>query len=314
MDKAVSIVAVGANPAWQKVLKFSKFTYDEVNRAYEMWAFASGKGINFARAAKVWDKAQVQVVQFAGGDNGRLLLDDLKRENLGTYTVETAVPTRCCITCLSDSDNTMTELIEPSGVPGQSEQQQALAYIENAMKNADGMALCGQLPNGMDVAFYECCVKIAAAENAKLLIDSWKGIAPVLAACSSGTLKINKNELSALTGVEDVYAAAGLLLNSHALEYVAVTAGAGRAHFFARGRAWSYEVPKLPRVVNPVGSGDTTSAVYLSEITAGEKPEVAFAKALAAASANCLTMKCGEFDRCKAEEFFHNINISETEF
>ena len=69
-------------------------------------------------------------------------------------------------------------------------------------------------------------------------------------------------------------------------------------------------MPRIEKVVNPVGSGDTASAVLLSCLLADETPEKAFAYAIAAASANCLSMKCGEFDRAIAEKLFEDINIT----
>ena len=149
-----NILAVGANPAWQKVLQFSDLRKNSVNRADRMWSFASGKGVNFARAAKVWMRAGVELLQFAGGDNGKLLLDDLAKEELKVKTIAVNSPTRCCITCLSDKDNSMTELIEPSQVPGDREVNAALEYIAETMPQMSAMALCGQLPGTMNIDFY----------------------------------------------------------------------------------------------------------------------------------------------------------------
>ena len=310
MAEKKKIIAVGANPAWQKVLQFASMRYNAVNRAERMWAFASGKGINFARAARNWGTADVEVVQFAGGDNGKLLLDDLAQENLPVKSFPSLIPTRCCITCLSDHDNSMTELIEPSQAPAAEVQEQALEYIRERMKVADGMALCGQLPAGMPIDFYVKCAEIAAANNKVLLIDSWKNITPVLQTAGNAVLKINADELMALTGINDIQLALKMLFESYQLRGAAITNGAGNAFFAVPGKCWQYSVPKLSYVVNPVVSGDTASAVFLSETVAGTAPEQAFAKALAAASANCCSMKCGEYEKYSAIEFYNNITTT----
>lgn len=310
MERKPLILAIGANPAWQKVLQFNHLKLDAVNRAAGMWAFASGKGINFARAARNWGAADVEVVQFAGGDNGKLLLDDLAQENLPVKSFPSLIPTRCCITCLSDHDNSMTELIEPSQAPAAEVQEQALEYIRERMKVADGMALCGQLPTGMPIDFYVKCAEIAAANNKVLLIDSWKNITPVLQTAGNAVLKINADELMALTGINDIQLALKMLFESYQLRGAAITNGAKNAFFAVPGKCWQYSVPKLSYVVNPVGSGDTASAVFLSETVAGTAPEQAFAKALAAASANCCSMKCGEYEKYSAIEFYNNITIT----
>ena len=307
------IIAVGANPAWQKVLEFKNLEHDAVNRAERMWAFASGKGINFARAAHNWGVAGVKLVQFAGGDNGRLLLDDLARESLDVCTIAGESPTRCCITCLSGSDNSMTELIEPSGAPGLPAEKEALESIRQFAAQADAMAFCGQLPAGLNVDFYVKCAEYAAENGLRLLIDSWKNIAPVLKASCRATLKINVDELAALTGISDVYAAIKMLFEAYDLEFIAITNGAKAAYFADRSKVYVYKVPYLEQVVNPVGSGDTASAVFFSSLLDGISPEEAFAYALAAASANCMSMKCAEFDRQTAMDLYEKITVEETE-
>ena len=149
MGKRPVILAIGANPAWQKVLQFENLQHNAVNRAVQLWSFASGKGINFARAAHNWQCADVKLLQFAGGDNGKLLLDDLAKETLDVKSIAVETPTRCCITCLSKADNSMTELIEPSQAPGAEAESAALEFIQQYIKTAGGLALCGQLPGGI---------------------------------------------------------------------------------------------------------------------------------------------------------------------
>ena len=53
----------------------------------------------------------------------------------------------------------------------------------------------------------------------------------------------------------------------------------------------------VEQVVNPIGCGDTASAVMFSEIVAGTAPEEAFHLALAAASANCMSSLPGSFEK-----------------
>ena len=309
MGKKPLILTIGANPAWQKVLKFSALKLDAVNRADALWAFASGKGINFARAVRNWGAAESLLLQFAGGDNGKLLLDDLEKENLAAKTFVSSIPTRCCITCLSDHDNSMTELIEPSQAPDRELQQQALEFIAEHIAEADGMAFCGQLPANMPIDFYVECARIAAKEHKTLLIDSWKNITPVLQCAENAVLKINGDELRELTGIADTKTALKKLFDSCNLRGIAITNGAESAYYAEGGKIWQYSIPKLDHVVNPVGSGDTASAVFMSELLVGNEPEKAFACALAAATANCCSMKCGEFDRNEAMEFYKSVNI-----
>ena len=69
------IAVMGANAARQKTLIFDRLCPGEVNRAVSMSEIPSGKGINFCRAARNWNRAEAVVIQFAGGDNGKYLVD-----------------------------------------------------------------------------------------------------------------------------------------------------------------------------------------------------------------------------------------------
>lgn len=308
--KKPQILAIGANPAWQKVLQFESLCYNAVNRASALWNFASGKGINFARAARNWGAAEVKLLQFAAGENGRLLLEDLKNESLDVKTIAGLSPTRCCITCLGASDSSMTELIEPSGAPGLAAETEALEFIKSYILQADALALCGQLPGGMAPEFYLESVKAASAAGKLILIDCWKDITKVLSAAENALLKINADELAALTGCREITEGVEKLFKSYNLNFAAITNGAEKAYFADNsGNMWRYTVPDVGQVINPVGCGDTASAVLLSELLSGTAPEKAFACALAAASANCLSMKCAEFDRSKAVELLKNTTF-----
>ncbi|MFA7230256.1 MAG: PfkB family carbohydrate kinase, partial [Victivallaceae bacterium] len=108
------IIAFGPNPAWQKALFFKKFTAGAINRAEEMQSFPSGKGVNFCRAAAQWNEFSTLLIQFAGGDTGKLLCAGLAEEKIEHRTIEAEFSTRTSVTCLCRTSQTMTEVIEPS--------------------------------------------------------------------------------------------------------------------------------------------------------------------------------------------------------
>ena len=157
--------------------------------------------------------------------------------------------------------------------------------------------------------FYLECAKIASENGKLLLIDSWKNISELLKRATRAVLKINTDELAELTGIDETIPALKMLMQNSSLELAAITAGGGKAYLADKLDIYTFTVPKSPQVVNPVGSGDTASAVLLSELVNNTSPEQAFAKALAAASANCLTMKCGEYDIETAGKFYEQIII-----
>ena len=102
------ILVSGLNPAWQKTLIFPALQWGEVNRAAKAECTASGKGINFARAAKTWGKADALVLQFAGGITGKLLTDVLEQEQIRHFTAVSEAKTRVCTTVISQNPHSVT--------------------------------------------------------------------------------------------------------------------------------------------------------------------------------------------------------------
>lgn len=296
------IAVLGANPACQKTLFFPEFRYGEVNRAARMEVLASGKGINFCRAAAHWGRAAGVLMQFTGGETGRFIREALAREHLAAVDTVVAGTTRCCVTCLDETRRVMTELIEPSAAVSESEAEDLLGNWREALTDAAAAAICGTLPDGSDYRLYRRAADLAHAAGKPLLFDAWQELEPCLRS-GDNLLKINRSELAKLTGISDLRAALSALFRRCRLRFAAITDGADRAFASDGTNLYTYEIPRVPEVVNPIGCGDTASAVLLSEIVSGTEPPRAFQLALGAASANCMTSRPGSFDRAAAERF-----------
>ncbi len=296
------ILVLGANPSCQKTLFFNGFRYGEVNRAVKMECFPSGKGINFCRAAGIWGRMETLLFQFCGGSNGKRIENALKAENISALSLPVAGETRCCTTCLDEKNHVMTELIEPSSAVSETEADALLAAFRTGLPDACGAAICGTLPDGSNSRIYHEVAKMAHDAGVPLFLDAWKNIRECL---EHGTnyLKINREELAAFTGEKTLRAGLKKLFASCRVEFAAITDGAEQA-FASDGRTlFTYAVPVVEQVVNPIGCGDTASAVFAGEISAGTPCEKAFQLALCAASANCLNSLPGSFDRNIAMDF-----------
>lgn len=300
------VTVLGANPAFQKTLTFDGFRQGKVNRAKDVTFTASGKGINFCRAARCWNLVSTELIQFIGGANGDFILEELDKEGLAHLSTRTAAATRCCTTCLNSDD--ITEIIDPSGSASQEESDHLLADLRNSLQNACGFAVCGTLPGKTDPALYERSIVAAAESHALVLLDAYKDIDKLFAPNRKNVLKINRDELNCLTGIPDAEKALEALFDRFPLYAAAITDGPDKAYAFDGKEFFVYELPEL-KVVNPIGSGDTASAVLLSELVSGRDLRQAFLMALSAASANCLTIQPGNFDREQALHLAQNTKI-----
>ena len=308
----IKTAVLGANPAWQKILVFKKFSCGNVNRAESAEEFPSGKGVNFCRACSIHGSSVPVLLQFAGGENGQKLVSMLDRMNIIHKTSATIQNTRCCITILNRENNSTTECIEPSYAASEDEINTLLSMAEEIMPECKIAAICGTLPGNTSTDVYTKFAAIAKKYDVPLLCDACKGIEGIFAAGCTTDLKINLEELQLLTGEESPYTAVKkLFANCHSLRTVAITDGAANAFASDGKRFITYHLPVLQNIISTLGCGDTASAVYSSCLAENIPFDEAFKKALAAASANCLSEICGEYDIMDAAGIEINITTQE---
>lgn len=305
------IVAAGFNPAWQKVITFEKIVCGNVNRASGLEEFASGKGINFCRAVKCYDRASAHLIQFCGGTNGERIEAALKKEGICFDSVKTAAGTRCCDTCIDLESGKTTELIEPSYPAAAEEVEQYVEKFSAHLNGAAAAAFCGTLPTGTDGRLYGRLAGIAAEKNVPLLVDAWKNVDDIFSSGAEIWLKINREELAALTGKAELKDGLMVLNSRWGIKKAAITDGPGAAFAFDCGKIVKYTLPVLTKIVNPIGCGDTASAVLCSGLVNGNNWFEAFARALGAASANCLSSLCGSFAKSDADRLASVVTYSE---
>ena len=304
------LAILGPNPAWQKTLFFRSFSCGSVNRALKMEHLASGKGINFCRALLCAGESEPTVIQFCGGENGAKLNEAMKAEGIPFISIPVSGNTRCCITCLDESAQVMTEIIEPSFPASADEVDAMLAAFGESLRHSAGAAFCGSLPDGTDPSLYVRAAALAGERNVPLLIDACRDLDEVFEAGAEIILKINIEELAKLSGVQDHIGGLQKLFKRFAnLKYAAITDGPGKAFATDGKKLAIYTLPELKFVASPLGCGDTASAVLLSGICSGKDIFTAFRFALAAASANCLNPTPGKFDPAEAAELMPDLEF-----
>ena len=307
------ILISGANPAWQKALTFSKITAGKVNRAKEILEFASGKGINFARAVSIYGKADAEVVQFLAGANGKRIALELDREKIAHTDIFLADgETRVCSTCIDLSTQESTELIEPSPLLSSDDIEKFKQSVSGKIPDCDAFAICGTMPSGAPQDIYYELTMEALNAGKYVLADTIFNLTPILEASEKSVLlKINADELAEYSKMNSTVEALQMLDSKYLLACAAITDGSNKAYLLFNHKIYEYELPKLENIVNPIGCGDTASAVLMSEFMASEDALKAFSAALGCASANCLSMLCASYDLNFALDYANNLIIKE---
>lgn len=197
------------------------------------------------------------------------------------------------------------------------------------------MAISGSLPPGVTPEFYAKTAQEARRAGARVLLDGVKGVRAALDTKCVDVLKVNVEELQCLAQTVAQYdeldsfpymqvaQAATIILKRFPVQNVAITDGGRRAYLFSQGGSCALEY-RLPtsltsKIVNPIGAGDTVSAVLLTHWVDQRACDLpgAMADGLAAGTASCFHMHGSAFaidDACVVRRgiLVHKIMHSDT--
>jgi len=289
------ILVVGLSPAWQRTLVFEEIMPGKVNRAARVGETASGKGVNVARVASILG-ADVKLLTVAGGERGRLLKAQLKRQELNARVVPVQVETRICQTLLTRV--TTTELVEEAGPLTSVEVKEVLRVFAQAVREADLVVLTGTVPKGCGDDFYARLVDESIRRGARVLIDAQKVQLRNALKRRPFLVRINRDELAAATGIEcagrkSILPAVGKLMrrgpqwavigDGAKIIYVSETPGI---------RASTFTPPRV-ETKNPIGSGDAMMAGLAVALVRGQPILEAARFGAACGAANAMTAEPG---------------------
>ena len=293
-------LCLGLTPALQRTLVFDCLEVDEVNRARQVVESAAGKALNTARALATLG-TPAQVAGFNGGETGRRVAAFLKAYGVeaGALTPVKA-PTRICSTLIDRRSGTVTELVEEAPAPGAAAVKR---FVRENLERASGasmLVISGTLPPFVADDFYVGFARSAARAGIPVVIDSHKAALvnvlferPLLA-------KLNVRELEA-TLREPVNTERRILRGMRDLmgmgaRNVFVTQGGKPAYLLTQEGAWRYTPPETRQCVNPIGSGDCTTAGIAYALLKGKGLRAAVGYGLACGSANVETLTPADFD------------------
>jgi tagatose 6-phosphate kinase len=306
------ILCLGTTPALQRTMRFGRFTLDTVNRATEVFDYASGKVINVARVIHQLGKP-VLASGFLGGDSGRFMRTDLDKTGIPHDFVTVKPPTRQCITLLDRATETSTELVEEASPVEPAAWESLYQTLRRQLEQADLLVMTGSLVPDAPADFYARCTAIANERNIPVVLDA-RG-EPLMNALSQrpAVVKPNLSELASTIG-RDIQTDADLRdailrlieLGAH---WAIITRGPKPA-IVSDGRSfWTLSTPKVP-ILNTIGSGDAFTAGLAVELSAGRTMPDACHLAAACGAANAMTMWAGFVEPEKALELLEKIQIA----
>lgn len=307
------ILCLGLTPAVQRTLLFDALAINEVNRAKTVIESAAGKALNTARALSVLSMP-VEVAGLNGGATGRKI--DAFLKSYGVTSVQTSMKanTRICTTLLDQRHGTITELVEEAPNPGATALKRFTRDNLERVSDAAALVISGTLPPFVEETFYVPFIREAQKRGIPVVIDSHK--APLLHVLSERPLlaKLNQQEL-AITFKQEITREQQLLscmkeLIAMGAQNVVITQGAKPAYLMtSTNKHWRLTPPRLDRVINPIGSGDCTTAGIVCKLMKRRPLPEAIAFGLACGSANATTQTPADFDPRLAQALRKHVLI-----
>ena len=280
-------------------------TSHRVDTTYER---AGGKGINVARVLASLGHP-VAVTGLAGGPTGTVLRDELRTVGLRDELFPIGGDARRTLTVVSRDDGDATVFNQTGPPVRPAEWESFTAHFASLLRGVAVVVLSGSLPPGLPSDAYATLIRTAAAAGAATVLDtSGPALLEALGAAPD-VVKPNAAELTAVTGREDVAAAAAEL---RALGARAVVASSGPDGVHAvTGRGTWRAAPPEQLTGNPTGAGDACVAALAAGLAAGAPwPEVLReAVALSAAAVPCPV--AGDIDAGTYHRFRTTVSVEE---
>ena len=277
------IYTVTFNPSIDYVMFVDDFKIDGLNRAQDTNKFAGGKGINVSRVLKTLG-VDSTALGFAGAFPGDFIAQTLKDSDIHTDFVQVDEDTRINVK-LKTGQETEVNAQGPNVTDAQF--QSLLNQIKETTDN-DTVIVAGSVPKSIPSDAYAQIAKITKQTGAQLVVDAEKDLVESVLEYQPLFIKPNKDELEVMfnTSVksdEDVIKYAKQILDKGA-QSVIVSLGGDGAIYVDRQQSIKAVNPK-GKVINTVGSGDSTVAGMVAGLATGLSVQDAFKQAVASGTA-----------------------------
>jgi 1-phosphofructokinase family hexose kinase len=293
------IVTVTANAAIDRTLRIEELAPGNLNPVVSDHAQAGGKGVNVARVLDALGVA-VHAIVLVGGEAGDWIMRDLERARIPSTAVRASGESRSCLELLETKSGRVTQ-IHGSGVTADPAVGRTLiARTAELARDADWVALCGSLAQGLLEESAGELVKEARRAGARVAVDTSGGALRSAWSQRPDLVRVNRDELAAVLHVsrQRVPPAPYPTLGSIAMGVVS-DGGSPIQAWREDGRSWQVTPPRIP-VTNTIGCGDAMLAGLLEALSLGRPFEEALLAATGVAAAQAESQYAGKLDPARA--------------
>lgn len=280
------LVCLALNPALD-VTMFVRRMDPEYSPVLRESTEAAGKAVNIARTARRFG-LDAPAVLLLGRENREKYLQRLREERVRAAVAQAPGETRENILVCAE-DGSFLRLIRPGFFAGEEELCQAEGLLLPLLSPGTWLAASGRLPRGMSPARFAALCRRAAAQGARVAVDTASLNAQELLELRPALIKPNFEELCAMTGRRPQ--SAGELrellrgLVSRGIERILLSLGEEGMVLFGEGICLRARVPRV-QVRSAVGAGDNSLAGFLLAAVEGCRPEECLRRAAAFGTAS----------------------------
>lgn len=308
------ILTVTMNPSIDMSYPIDHLKIDDVNRVKDVSKTAGGKGLNVSRVINLMGK-DITATGIIGGFFGQFIEKKLDQEQIKHSFTHIDQETRNSIALLHDNGN-QTEVLESGPIISKEDNKRFLNDYTNLLKKSDLVTMSGSLPRGLGDDYYSKMIDLAKENNVKVILDSSGESlkASLLNNNKPYLIKPNQNEIGQLLGEQfekSNYDSLPYYLNSSifdGVEWIVVSLGADGAIAKHNKKFYRVKIPTI-KVVNPVGSGDSTLAGLSVAISDSKSDEEILKTGMTTGILNTIEKKTGFINNNLFDKYHDEIIV-----
>lgn len=294
------ILVLCANAGVDRTYEVDNFAVGQYHYPRRQKIIAGGKGVNVARALRVFGQ-KVVITGFAGGYGGKFIHDQCLAFGAQPAFVGIGEESRVCINIVDGRSHAQTRLDEVGPLVTPSEVERLRRRWSKALDKAAVAVISGSAPRGVPLDLYGGLVAAARAAKVPVLLDARGELLSRALDARPTLVKLNLAEMQALCGEslavpQGVVRAAGELTARGVAAAVITLGHNGAIGVTADGQRWWAKPPKI-EYVSDVGSGDAMMAGIAAAMAGGRPFADQLRWGTGAGAANAATFGACTFDR-----------------
>lgn len=288
-------IIVNLNPAIDRIYTLDAFNMNEIHRTSDVLFQAGGKGINVARATKIL-KGNALLTGIMGGHTAKIIADDLTSSGIKNDFSIMKKESRTCLIILNKSKSTHTVINEEGPILTDHEIDNFINKYKSITSNAKYIVLSGSIPKTLNRTIYNELISIGHSKNINSIVDASRKALRDSIEAKPFIIKPNIFEFSELFEDMSIKDEAmnenfGPLISrcddvlNKGIQNIIITLGELGAILINRNTIFRVRAPKI-NVVNPIASGDSTTAALAIELVKAKTLEEAVISGVACGTAN----------------------------